>query len=342
LRSSLIKTDRSSARNNAKVSNVIDTQISVDAGNGYLKIAYAGRLVCVPSFIRPLDSWQDAEGGDGTVVLELNGKRWIVGKGAGQLNGQLLFEAGKSENYHLMVLAAVVLAGVPTSCPVLNVRCLVPNKSADEWQGIGDKLKGVTEFVANGQKYRPQFRDVALFSEGEPIWKYIKAQGLLPAEFAEDRVAVVDLGSGDVTAYLFTLTGVIDWERSVQVPGMKWLAGQVAAAISRKPGMSFQADRGVILDLIRKGVYTYRIGGSEVPFDEEFSLLSDRWIKKLGQSLVEEIWADIANEIGMVYIVGGAANLADPLVRASGGRFEVFTVDGVEPQLISVFSMSKV
>ena len=46
------------------------------------------------------------------------------------------------------------------------------------------------------------------------------------------------------------------------------------------------------------------------------------------------------SKLGMVFIVGGASPLLKPIEKATGGRFKVLEVDGIDHQVINAYLLS--
>ena len=320
--------------------------LNIDPGNGWIKFITAeGRRCCIPSYIKVLGSREKGTPDKKSVLLNFDGDRYSVGQVAGQLGGKQLYAMGKAEYGFVAVAAAIALGTPPTDKPI-KLRVLVPDSDRDEWVKFGDTLAQKLERFVSGsgsdeQLYFPDIADVELISEGLPVWRFVRDRNLVPAEYDRKMIGVLDAGTGDLTATLFTETGEIVREAnaSFTVPSMKALVGTLASELEvAVPGSS--PDRSTLMESIKSGWFTYETPAGAIDFSSQWETILKRWRKDLMGTLQRDRWAEYWAKLGMVFIVGGASPLLKPIEKATGGRFKVLEVDGIDHQVINAYLLS--
>jgi hypothetical protein len=334
--------------------------INLDAGNGYFKmVAPDGRHISFVAAVKLLKSYEIedvAQVDSNSALVTLAGQVFAFGELAQMLGGQSLFEAGKVEHTAVAVAAAIAIAGLTTE-PV-KLRLLVPDASKAEWKAAARALPNqVMDFHARvaGQdfaRYQPRV-EVALVSEGYPVWNYAHRHGQIPFELSDrPLIGVIDAGTGDLTCSVWMPNGTLvrsagsAGQVSFSTGAMKELAGEVGAGFAHL--CQHTPDRGRILEIIKQQGnkpaedrrYIYEERGQAHDFTGIFQEAVKAWNKALLQRLVNDNWAQIWGQLSMVFIVGGAADLLAPLENATGGRFKVVRLPQTAPQMVNAVLMS--
>jgi hypothetical protein len=96
------------------------------------------------------------------------------------------------------------------------------------------------------------------------------------------------------------------------------LAQRLAAAILPKVGNT--ANAGMIMDSIATGDYRY--GNTEIDFSREFVAVRDGWVSDIRAKLKAN-WAPYLPSLGELLIIGGSANLLEPMCSVSKGALRL-------------------
>ncbi|MFH7241822.1 MAG: hypothetical protein ACHWZW_03125 [Spirulina sp.] len=334
--------------------------VCVDAGNGYFKMATAGGQVSFIASVKRLSELEvaDARPDAESVLVTLQGETYAFGNLARDLGGRSLFEAGKVEHTPIAVAAALALAGVRSGA--VTVRLLVPDSSKVQWQEVASQIgNAVADFHARlfqrgFERFQPT-ASVELVTEGYPVWSWAMETGQVPQSLSGyPLTGVIDAGTGDLTCSVWSKSGTIirsagkSGQVSFVAPAMKELAGAIASGFAHRV-RGHTPDRASILDIIRvqggnapeDRRYIYEQSGEAHDFTGLVEEVVRQWNRDLLHQLTQDNWASVWGQLGMVYIVGGASGLLAPLEKATGGRFQVVRLPGIEPQLINAVLMAQ-
>ncbi len=334
--------------------------LCIDAGNGYFKMDFGGKRYSFVAAVKELSDREieDSRPDRNSALVTLNGATYAFGALARDLGGKSLFEAGKVENTPIAIAAALALAGLAGG--QVAVRLLVPDSGNFQWKkaaaGISNTVADfhASVFRQGFERFQPTVT-VELVTEGYPVWNWAVETAQIPQELEEyPLTGIIDAGTGELTCSVWSKSGTIirtagkSGQVSFVAPAMKELAGAIAA------GFSFQVkghtpDRASILDIIRRQGskppadrrYVYEQAGEACDFTDLVESTVKRWRKELFTQLMNDNWSAIWNQIGMVYIVGGASDMLAPLEEATKGRFKVVRLPGVEPQLVNAALMAQ-
>ena len=299
-----------------------------DPGNRFTKWLEGKAPRSIPSYVKALASWEDAEPDSHSYVVQLDGKRYAIGRLAQELGGKPAFEEGKADLAHLLVLPAIATsAGSPTRIEQLVIPT-PDNRNRAVIQQL-KKLENTLDFNLNGVDQVVSIRQVRTVDECRGAYLLAKAQKLW--KFTAHTNGVVDFGGGTAIARLFTPSGVLIREADTVLPGTYALAQKLGAALLPVLGQS--PDLGLLMDAIAEGVYLY--GTSGVNFAEQFRSVQGDWISEIRNKL-KLAWNAHFSNLGEVLIVGGSAPLLSPLCDASKGRFKI----APQPQFFSLYGLT--
>jgi hypothetical protein len=90
----------------------------------------------------------------------------------------------------------------------------------------------------------------------------------------------------------------------------------------------------MIMDSIATGDYRY--GNTEIDFSREFVAVRDGWVSDIRAKLKAN-WAPYLPSLGELLIIGGSANLLEPMCSVSKGRFKV----APKPQFFNLYGLTK-
>ncbi len=160
--------------------------------------------------------------------------------------------------------------------------------------------------------------DLAL---GRSMWRY-----------PQNPNGILDIGGGTAIARLFSPGGALLRDADIVLPGTSHLAQRLAAVILPKVGNT--ANAGMIMDSIATGDYRY--GNTEIDFSREFVAVRDGWVSDIRAKLKAN-WAPYLPSLGELLIIGGSANLLEPMCSVSKGRFKV----APKPQFFNLYGLTK-
>ncbi len=74
----------------------IRKRVPLDGGNRFIKYFDAlNRVRILPSVVKELEDWEDAEPDEKSVVIAVDGQRYVIGQLAAELGGKPVFESDK-------------------------------------------------------------------------------------------------------------------------------------------------------------------------------------------------------------------------------------------------------
>jgi hypothetical protein len=296
---------------------------ALDAGNRTTQwIDPKGNVRTIPSFVKLLEPWEDAEPCENSVLVELFDKhghcanRFIIGAEAQVLKGKPAFEFDKIELAKYLMFAALEPNIGQNTLIIECLRVALPDSRHRENVKRLGELANTYEFTRNGERVYATVRDVQPMDETKPAYRYARTNGLFKSPKSVN--GVLDLGGGTAIARLYTPSGSVMRELDVNIPGTFDLARRINAALMPTTGQT--QDLSLIMDAIKEK--TYLIGTSGISFAHLFEKCRNSWLEDIRAKL-RVSWGKHFAEIGEVLIIGGSAPLATPIEESTKGRFRV-------------------
>ena len=308
---------------------------ALDAGNRSTQwIDPRGHVRTIPSFVKLLEPWEDAEPCENSVLVELFDKhghtesRFIIGSEAQILKGKPAFEFDKIDLAKYLMFAALEPNIGQSTLIIECLRVALPDSRHRENVKRLGELANTYEFTRNGERVYSTVRNVQPVDETKPAYVFARANGLFKSPKSVN--GVLDLGGGTAIGRLYTPSGSAIRGADVNVPGTFELASRINAALMPTTGQT--QDFSLIMDAISDGSLT--IGTTGISFAHCFEKCRDSWLEDIRAKL-RVTWGKHFAEIGEVLIIGGSAPLAKPIEEATKGRFRVCP----DPQTISIRGM---
>lgn len=308
---------------------------ALDAGNRTTQwIDPRGNVRTIPSFVKQLESWEDAEPCENSVLVELFDKhghsetRFILGAEAQALGGKPAFEFDKIELAKYLMFATLEPNINQNTLIIECLRVALPDSRHKENVKQLGELANTYEFTRNGERVYATVRNVQPVDETKPAYRYARANGLYKSPKSIN--GVLDLGGGTAIARLYSPSGSVMRELDLNVPGTYDLARRINAALMPSTGQT--QDLSLIMDGVKNG--TLAIANSGISFAHLFEKCRDAWLEEIRAKL-RVTWGHKFSEIGEVLIIGGSAPLAAPIEESTKGRFRVAPM----PQEISIKGM---
>lgn len=288
-----------------------------------------GKIQVIPSIIKNLADWEEAEADQSSIVIEFQGQRYVVGELAKHLGGRPVFERDKCELALLLALVALEPNPGQNVVSINELLIALPDKRQAENLKALQRLETTHEFIRNGQHVVASVRKVQAVDETAGAYALARRHGLLRDPSRTN--GIIDFGGGTSIARLYTPTGTLNRKADRILPGTADLASQIDAALLSKTGAS--QDLGLIMDGIADG--SFEIGTTGINFEAIFQGLRDEWLNEI-RDRIKRSWVEYLPKIGEVLMIGGSAPLASPLEVASKGRFKIaphsqlFNLKGME------------
>ncbi len=301
--------------------------LALDAGNRFIKwLPAGGRPRCIPSFVKPLEPWEDACSDELSVILEVGGQRYAIGQVAQHLGGNPTFQHDKCELASLLCLAAIE---PPKGNQIAIDKLIValPDSRKSEAVAGVRRCKGAKTFIRNGQTIHATIKQVEPIDETRAAYSFALKKRLF--QYARTN-GILDLGGGTGIGRLYTPNGTLIRQADVIVPGTYALATKIAAALI--PQLGHSPDLSLLMDAIAQGIYQY--GTTGVDFQPIFEKCRAEWLTEIRAQL-KSAWTQWLSELGEVLIIGGSAPLAESLEQQSSRRFRL----APDPQLFNLYGM---
>lgn len=303
------------------------TQLAVDPGNRFTKWIDGSVIRSIPSYVKELADWEEGGSDAQSYEIEFSGKRYLVGRLAQIMGGRPAFEDGKAELAHLLVLPALA-----SDSPQRIEKLIIPTPDSRNQQAIAKlkELETTIEFSVNGHDCLTTVRRVIPIDECRGAYDLALHRNLW--HYPQNPNGIIDIGGGTAIARLFAPGGNLLRDADIVLPGTAYLAQRLAAAILPKVGNT--ADAGMIMDAIATG--NYRYGSTDIDFSREFIAVRDAWTADI-RSKLKANWAKYLPALGELLVIGGSANLLEPMCAASKGRFKI----APKPQYFNLYGLSK-
>lgn len=308
-----------------------------DGGNRFIKwIDPQNNIKIIPSCIKEVNEYQwkrlrpDAQ----TVLLEVDGKRYAVGKLAQELDGEPTYQGDKCELADILALVAVEPNPGLSNVHISKFAIALPNSLNDKDVAAVKRLENyplTKEFVRNGQHICYTVKSVEPLDETLPAFFYAQRQGFF--NFPKVKNAIWDIGGGTSIARIYLSNGTLIHDAEVILPGTKALAQQVAVEMKEVFNLGYSPDLADIMDAIAQGNCLY--GADRLNFLDIYQGACKSWVDS-ARAEIKSKWAVHLPQLGEVLVVGGSANLAKPICETSGDRFKV----APNPQLFNIKAMA--
>jgi hypothetical protein len=302
-------------------------QLAVDPGNRFTKWIDCQTVRSIPSYVKELSDWEEG-GSDGqSYEIEFSGRRYLVGRLAQLMGGSPAFESGKADLAHLLILPALA-----SDSPQRIERLVIPTPDSRNLATIAKlkELETTIEFSVNGRECLSTIRSVVAVDECRGAYELALGRGMW--RYPQNPNGIIDVGGGTAIARLFAPGGALVRDADIVLPGTSHLAQRLAAAILPKVGNT--ADAGMLMDAIASNDFRY--GSTDIDFSREFVSVRDAWTADVRAKLKAN-WAKYLPSLGELLIIGGSANLLQPMCEVSKGRFKV----APKPQFFNLYGLQK-
>lgn len=302
-------------------------QLVCDPGNRFTKWIDGQTVRSIPSYVKELADWEEGGNDAQSYEIEFSGKRYLVGRLAQMMGGRPAFEDGKSELAHLLVLPALA-----SDSPQRIEKLVIPTPDSRNLAAIAKlkELETTIEFSVNGNDCLTTIRKVCPIDECRGAYDLALHRNLWL--YPQNPNGIIDVGGGTAIARLFAPGGGLLRDADIVLPGTSYIAQRCSAAILPKVGNT--ADAGMIMDSIASG--NYRYGSTDIDFSREFIAVRDAWTADI-RSKLKANWAKYLPALGELLVIGGSANLLEPMCAASKGRFKI----APKPQYFNLYGLNK-
>jgi hypothetical protein len=315
----------------------IRPRVVFDGGNRFVKWIDPNNVVqCLLSVVKEVSEyqWKRLKPDDQSVLIEIDGKRFVIGRLAQELGGEPTFQTDKCQLASILALAAIQPNPGQTSVHIQQMIVALPNTLNDDDVVAVKRIANhplTKEFKRNGEYITYTVGEVVPVDETEPAFHYALNQGFF--SFPEAKNAIWDLGGGTAIARIYTPNGTMIHDAEVILPGTKALAQQVAVEMKEVYSLDYSPSLQGIMDAISRGDCLY--GTDKLDFSSIFEKACDQWVESARREIRSK-WAQHLPELGEVLIVGGSADIAAPICATSGDRFKI----APSPQLFNIIAMA--
>lgn len=237
------------------------TCVAVDNGNRFIKwVNPQNEVKMIPSCIKEVSftQWQRIKPDAQSVLIEVDGKRYIIGKQAQELDGEPVFQHNKCELAEITALVAIEPNSGLDYVHIAKLAIALPTDTNESDVEALRKLENhpnIREFKRNGKPICYTIGRVEPLNETEPAYNYAKQQGMFA--FPDNPNAVWDIGGGTSIARIYLPSGTMVQDAEIILPGTKELAQQVAAEIQAVFGLTYSPALSDIMDAIARGDCLY-------------------------------------------------------------------------------------
>lgn len=308
-----------------------------DGGNRFIKwIDPQNQVKIIPSCIKEVSEyqWKRLRPDPETVLLEVDGKRYAVGKLAQDLGGEPTFQKDKCELAEILALVAIEPNPGLSNVHISKLAIALPNSLNDDDVAAVKRLENyplAKEFKRNGKHVCYTVASVEPLDETLPAFFYAQSQGFF--SFPAVKNAIWDIGGGTSIARIYLPNGTLIHDAEVILPGTKALSQQVAVEMKEAFNLDFSPSLADIMDAIQKGDCIY--GTDRLNFSGIYQSACEKWVES-ARAEIRSKWTQHLPQLGEVLVVGGSATLAIPICEASGDRFRI----APNPQLFNIIAMA--
>lgn len=315
------------------------TCVAFDGGNRFIKwVNPENEVRMIPSCIKEVSTtqWQRIKPDPQTVLIELDGKRYVIGKQAQELDGEPVFQRNKCELAEIIALVAIEPNLGLDYVHIAKLAIALPSDTNELDVEALRKLENyplTKQFRRNGKDICYTIGRVEPLNETEPAFLYAQQQGMFA--FPDNPNAIWDIGGGTSIARIYLPSGTLVQDAEIILPGTKELAQQVATEMQAMCGLSYSPALSDVMDAIARGDCLY--GTAKLDFSAIYQDVCEKWVES-ARAEIRSKWAKYLPNLGEVVVVGGSANLAAPICQASGDRFWI----APEPQLFNIIAMAHI
>lgn len=320
-------------------SSPLRTCVAVDNGNRFIKwVDPQNEVKMIPSCIKEvsLTQWQRIKPDPQTVLIEVDGKRYIIGKQAQELDGEPVFQRNKCELAEITALVAVEPNPGLDRVHIAKLAIALPSDTNESDVKALRRLENhplTKQFYRNGKDICYTIGRVEPLNETEPAFLYAKQQGMFG--FPDNPNAVWDIGGGTSIARIYLPSGTLVQDAEIILPGTKELAQQIATEMQATLGLNYSPALADVMDAIARGDCLY--GTAKLDFSAIYQGVCEKWVES-ARAEIRSKWAKYIPNLGEVLIVGGSANLTAPICSSSGDRFWI----APQPQLFNIIAMAHI
>lgn len=315
------------------------TCVAFDGGNRFIKwVNPENEVRMIPSCIKEVSvtQWQRIKPDPQTVLIEVDGKRYVIGKQAQELDGEPVFQRNKCELAEIIALVAIEPNPGFDYVHIAKLAIALPSDTNESDVEALRKLENyplTKQFRRNGKDICYTVGCVKPLNETEPAFLYAQQQGMFA--FPDNPNAIWDIGGGTSIARIYLPSGTMVQDAEIILEGTKSLAQQIGAEMQAVFGLNYSPSLLDIMDAISRGDCLY--GTAKLDFSAIYQDVCEKWVES-ARAEIRSKWAKYLPNLGEVVVVGGSANLAAPICQASGDRFWI----APEPQLFNIIAMAHI
>jgi hypothetical protein len=332
-----------------KMTRLIRKRIVLDAGNRFIKwLDPQGRVRCIPSYVLATENWQEVTWDDESVVVEVDGKKYVIGKIAKELGGKAIFSESKTDWAWLLGYVALEPNLGENTLTVEELVYFLPDtRHQQSVEGVKkiETFASAKEFRRNGVDIVATVRRVIPTDETRGAYCYAIRNGLF--NYPQLTNGVVNIGGGDISCHVYLPNlknperAIIDRDQDLNLKGKgtAYLAEKIAAAVAPMIGERPSADW--IMDGIADGSFTIAQTGTY--FKPQFDAAQDVYCSELRGRIKTE-WSRALATMGEVLVVGGSATLVKPIVDLFQGRWRIPAKENMDSfsQFIDIYGMAEI
>ncbi len=310
-------------------------RLAFDGGYRYIKwISPTGKVRCIPSVVKKLEAWESSQWDDQSVLVELEGARYIVGQTAKEFGGNAILEQdNKCDWAKLLAMVAMEPLGPgETELTIKTVAAALPNSLTEKYRNGVQQIQGTHQVTRNGQEMILTVEAVEAVDETRGAYHYAVKHKLF--RYNQPN-CILDLGGKTGICRYYGTNGSLNRGADVIVDGTFVLAQMMEAALT--PQLGYSPNLGLIMDAIEQKTYTY--GTTGISFEAMFEPARKKWLKGILEKLTIKL-GRLMDGLGEVLIIGGSADLARSLTQAEGFK-ERFAIPPSPPgpQFINLIGM---
>lgn len=313
--------------------------VAFDGGNRFIKwLDSDNKIQMISSCIKEvsLAQWQRIKPDPQTVLIEVDSKRYIIGKQAQELDGEPVFQHNKSQLAEIIALVAIEPNSGFDYVHVAKLAIALPsdtNHSDVEALRKLENYPNAREFKRNGKTINYTIHHIEPLNETEPAYLYAKQQGMFA--FPDNPNGVWDIGGGTSIARIYLPSGTMVQDAEIILPGTKELAQQVATEMQVVFDLNYSPALTDVMDAIAKRDCLY--GTAKLDFSDIYQDICNKWVES-ARAEIRSKWSKYLPNLGEVMVTGGSARLAAPICEASGDRFWI----APESQLFNIVAMGHI
>ncbi|MEC4895989.1 MAG: hypothetical protein SAL07_23670 [Oscillatoria sp. PMC 1051.18] len=298
-------------------SPLIRQTVCFDGGNRtILWINPNNQIQKIPSFIKYLQPWEEAEHENSSVVIEYKDLKYCLGNIAADLGGRPVHEENKCSLALHLALAALEPNPGERVVTIEKLLIALPDKRKQDDVELLKRLEGTHEFTRNSKQIIATVRQVIPVDETRGAYQFALKYNLFRSQSHIN--GILDLGGGTGIARLYSPNQTLIRKADVIVPGTNQIVTKINASLLPVTGLS--QNLNLMMDAIEDG--SFQIGTSDINFANQFPRCRDEWLTEIRGKL-KTAWGEYFSKIGEVLIIGGSAPLAEPLEAATKGRFKI-------------------